>query len=444
MRRHLLFCTFSVCVLNAFACAARADVKLPSVLGSHMVLQQGMPVPIWGWADPGERVAVRLDDRTVSTQADDKGHWRVDLEPLNADGGKAHQITVTGKNTVTLEDLLIGEVWIGSGQSNMAYGVGKGAGKEADRPEIRLLQVPAVMSKKPAQDVAAEWKPCSAETVAGFSAVLYHFGTRLHDELKTPIGLINASRGSTPIEQFQTPPHAGNLYNGSIVPLQPVAMRGILWYQGEANVQMKDGLAYAPKMKSLIEGWRGVWGREFPFYFVQIAPLKNYEPGILPPLWEAQVATLKLPRTGMVVTTDLAGNMGGMHPSNKKDVGYRLALWALARDYGQKDLVFSGPLYKSMKVEANRVRLTFAHAAGLKSSDGKPLAEFEVAGADGKFAAARATIDKETIVVESDQVAAPAVVRFAWQDAPKPNLVNSAGLPASPFQTKDWQGGTGE
>ncbi len=187
-----------------------------------------------------------------------------------------------------------------------------------------------------------------------------------------------------------------------------------------------------------------LWGRPFSFYFVQIAPLKNYAPDTLPPLWEAQAACLKIPRTGMAVTTDLAGNMANIHPANKKDVGARLALWALAKDYGQTDIVYSGPLYQSMKVEGNRIRLTFAHAAGLKSANAKPLAAFEIAGDDGKFVEATAEVENDTVLVGSDKVPSPAHVRFAWQNAPTPNLVNRAGLPASPFHTDQWQGGSGE
>ncbi len=180
------------------------------------------------------------------------------------------------------------------------------------------------------------------------------------------------------------------MYNGMIAPVKPLAIRGVIWYQGESNVG--NGLKYYDKMKALIEGWRKVWGYDFPFYFVQIAPWSGYEPGSLPPLWEAQVASLKIPGTGMAVTTDLVHNINDIHPRNKFDVGNRLALWALAKDYGKKDLVYSGPLYKSMKVEGSKIRLSFAHVGGgLKSRDGKPLSEFEIAGADGKFVPAEAS-----------------------------------------------------
>jgi sialate O-acetylesterase len=438
-------CLRRVLALTAFAfsaVSARADVKLPGVLGSHMVMQQGVPFTVWGSADAGEKISVQLDDqKAVSTEADAKGKWKVVLEPLRADG-KTHTLTVQGRNKVTLEDLLIGEVWLGSGQSNMAMNVGKGAGAEANQPEIRLLSVPVVMSKKPMDDVTVEWKACTPETAPAFSAALYHFGQRLHEELKVPIGLINSSKGSTNIVQFMPPPNAGNLYNGSVVPLQPIAMRGAIWYQGEANVMAGDGLEYGAKFKTLIEGWRNAWGFEFPFYFVQIAPHTNYKPDLMPPLWEAQIATLKLPKTGMTVVSD-ATNIRNIHGSDKKVTGQRLALWALAKDYG-KGVECSGPLYKSMSVEGKTIRLTFSHAVGLKSRDGKPLNEFQIAGADGKFVPAQAIIDTDAVVVQADEVAAPTQVRCGWQNAAQPNLCNGAGLPVSPFHTDNWQGGTAE
>jgi sialate O-acetylesterase len=199
-------------------------------------------------------------------------------------------------------------------------------------------------------------------------------------------------------------------------------------------------------MKSLIGGWRQAWGQDLSFYFVQIAPWAGkYEPGRLPALWECQVASLKIPGTGMAVTTDLVEDIKNIHPKKKFEVGNRLALWALAKDYGKKDLVYSGPLYKSMKVEGSKIRLWFAHVGGgLKSCDGKPLSEFEIAGADGKFVSAEAAIDGGAVVVESKEVASPTQARFGWRNEANPNLANKEGLPASPFQTNNWQGGTGE
>jgi len=446
-----------VAVVAALVCfvpsTVLAKVSLPKVIGSHMVLQRDVPLVIWGWAEKGEGVTVALDGHNkAETKADDKGAWNVTLKAVKADG-KAHKLVVTGKagegSKIKLVDILIGDVWIGSGQSNMewplsATEVAGQAIKKANYPKIRLFHVPKVQSGAPARDVNAAWRACSPQTIPAFSAVLYHFGRPLHKNLDVPMGLINSSWGGSAIEPWFV---GGGMYNGMIAPLAPFPVRGAIWYQGETNVIHKNGFAYFDKMKALIEGWRKAWGTEFPFYFVQIAPWAggHYGPGQLPALWEAQVASLKIPKTGMAVTTDIVHNIGDIHPRNKRDVGKRLALWALAKTYGKKNLVYSGPLYKSMKVKGKKIRLFFAHTGGgLKSRDGKPLNEFQIAGADGKFVPAKAMIRGKTVVVESDKVAAPTQVQFGWHKTANPNLVNKKGLPASPFRTKDWRGGTGE
>jgi sialate O-acetylesterase len=433
--------------------AAQADVKLPSVLNSHMVLQRDMPIPVWGWADAGEKVTVSIGDEKATATADAQGRWNVSLPAMKADG-KTYSLTVSGNNTLTLEDILVGEVWVGSGQSNMEWQLRNTIGATeaiaaASHPNIRLFHVKKVQKPEPADDVevTAHWSACTPESVPAFSGVLYHFGRKLHEEIDVPIGLINSSWGGSPIEPWTiTEKGSGGMYNGMIAPLQPFGVRGAIWYQGETNVIGKNGLAYLDKTKDLIEGWRKAWNSELPFYFVQIAPWSGrYEPGELPALWEAQVASLKIPRTGMAVTTDLVDNIADIHPQNKLDVGNRLARWALAKTYGQKDVVYSGPLFRSLTVEGNAVRVEFAHAAeGLKSRDDKALTEFQIAGADGEFVDAEAKIDGKSVVVSSAKVAEPKTVRFGWHKVANPNLVNSEGLPASPFQSNNWQGGTGE
>ncbi|MGA2065406.1 MAG: sialate O-acetylesterase [Thermoguttaceae bacterium] len=455
MKKCLAQCAVTVSLLLAASSIpqARADVKLPKVISNHMVLQRDRALPIWGWADPGEEVTVKLDEATRVQLADAHGNWKVVLPAVKADG-KAHRMSISGKNKIELGDILIGDVWIGSGQSNMEMGIGAcDKAKEeiaaANYPQIRLMLVPKTQVPAPAKDVKADWVECSPKTVAaggwgGFSAALFYFGQRLHKELDVPVGLIDSSWGGSPIEPWTVSgQNGGGMYNGMIAPVKPFAIRGAIWYQGEANVG--SGLKYYDKMQALIEGWRKAWGYDFPFYFVQLAPWSGYGPGSLPPLWEAQVASLKIPGTGMAVTTDVVHNIGDIHPRNKFDVGNRLALWALAKEYGKKDLVYSGPLYKSMKVEGNKIRLSFAHVGGgLKSRDGKPLGEFQIAGTDGKFVPAEAAIDGDAVVVQAKEVAAPTQARFGWRNAANPNLANKEGLPASPFQTGNWQGGTGE
>jgi len=466
MRNRLLCCMISLLVLASNVPPVRADVNLPKVLSSHMVLQRERPLPIWGWADPGEEVMVRLDEATATTIADSNGDWKVVLPAVKADG-KAHTMTISGKNEIELDDILIGDVWIGSGQSNMEFRLAGSTGGQqavatADCPQIRLLHVDQATALQPAKDIVVyngprvknqpppppvtgpAWKVCTPQTVPSFSAVLYYFGQRLHKDLDVPIGLINSSCGGSSIEAWIASGGKSGLYNGMIAPVKPLAIRGVIWYQGEKNVALKNGLEYRGKMQSLIDGWRKVWGYDFPFYFVQIAPYARYKTS-LPDLWEAQVASLKIPGTGMAVITDLVDDIENIHPPNKFDVGNRLALWALAREYGKNDLIYSGPLYKSMQVEGNRIRLSFAHVGGgLKSRDGKPLSEFEIAAEDGQFVTAEATIDGDTVVVEAREVTSPTQVRFGWRNEANPNLVNKEGLPASPLQTDNWQGGTGE
>ena len=443
-----------VLLIGILPLTGTADVSLPNIFGSHMVLQRGAPLHIWGTADAGEEVSIKFGPRTFSATADDDGSWNIGLPSLKADGGKSHKMTIKGRNTIVLEDILIGDVWIGSGQSNMEWNLNQSEGrdkfiKEANHPGVRLFHIPKKQFDTPQADVDAKWKPCTSANIPGFSAVLYHFGKTVNADQRVPVGLINSSWGGSPIEPWTvTEQGSGKMYNGMIAPIVNFPVTGTIWYQGETNVIQNNGLSYTGKMKDLIEGWRRVFDNEnMPFYFVQIAPWNNgrYADGQLPALWEAQCATLKLPHTGMAVTTDIVHNLGDIHPSNKHDVGDRLARWALVKHYGKKGVTYSGPLYKAMKVEGAKIRLAFAHAAsGLKSRDGKALSEFKISGADGKFVAAKAEIDGNHVVVSADSVATPTQVRFAWHRAAQPNLCNREGLPASPFQTENWTGGTGE
>ena len=471
--RSQFFAVASLLVVSSVIPEGRADVALPKVFGSQMVLQRDRPLPIWGWADSGEEITVKLDQVTTTTKADAKGNWRITLPAQMADG-KPHTMTISGQNKIELDDILIGEVWLGSGQSNMDFPLaGARNGNEvvakAAYPQIRLLHVAKVQKPQPSQDIvlwspkqtkkgplvidpsAPAWQACSPQSARSFSAPLYFFGERLFKELQVPIGLIDDSWSGSGIDPWIVlDGKGGGMYNGMIAPVKPFTIRGVIWYQGETNALRQIGMKYYEKMQALIGGWRQAWGYQFPFYFVQIAPFVgtekvHYPEGALTSLWEAQVAGLKIPGTGMVVVTDKVHDLKNIHPINKLEVGNRLALWALAKDYGKRDVVYSGPLYKSMVVEGSKIGLSFAHVdGGLKSRDGKPLSEFEVAGADGKFVPAVANIDGGTVVVQAKEVAAPTQVCFAWRNNANPNLANLAGLPASPFQTHNWQGGTGE
>ena len=495
---------------------AYAEITLPRVFGSNMVLQRDMQAPIWGWASAGEEITIALSAEaegiepvaTTTAVADANGNWQTKL-PAMAAGGP-YTLRITGSNTLELTNILFGEVWVCSGQSNMEWPVSISNNSEeeiaaATYPKIRLFHIPRIPSGLPQQDVAADWYETTPETIPNFSAVAYYFGRKLYKNLDIPIGLINTSWGGTLIEPW-TPPaglagvpalasinkevegiqanyrsqlpekidaikawlaetrkaletdaqlkpmpdnihplmDAGRptaLYNGMVHPIVPYAIRGALWYQGESNHQ--DGMIYHEKMKALINGWREVWGQgDFPFYFVQLAPFNysNQEGGqfFLPQIWEAQTATLALPNTGMAVITDI-GDPRDVHPRNKQDVGRRLALWALAKTYGRDDITYSGPLYKSMVVEGNTIRLAFDYiGSGLTSRDDEPLTWFEIAGEDKQFVEANATIDGGTVVVSSETVANPVAVRFGWHQSAEPNFVNKEGLPASPFRTDAW------
>ena len=482
--RMSLCCALIIC----WATMATAAVKLPALFADNMVLQQDMPVPVWGWADKGEEVTVSIGKQTLTTKADDEGRWKVVLDKLfnvrdvtskDSEGRTVtmrwrvrtpSEMTVKGSsgNTITIKNILIGEVWVCSGQSNMEMGIGMcDKAKEeiaaADYPQIRLFMVPNTKATEPANDVKGTWKPCTPENIAadgwgGFSATAYYFGRMLRKELGVPIGLIDTTWGGTPAE-FWTSRKAlevnpalkslaqgesSCLYNGMIAPLIPYAIRGAIWYQGESNASR--AYQYRTLFPAMIANWRADWGQgDFPFSFVQLAPFRyeGQNPASFAELCEAQRMTLNAsPNTGMAVTMDI-GNVKDIHPTNKQDVGRRLALWALAKTYGQNDLVYSGPLYKSMTVEGDTIRLTFDHAnGGPIASDGKPLTDFTVAGEDQTFVPATAEIDGETIVVHGDQVAQPAAVRYAWRDDATPNLANKEGLPASSFRTDTWKGMT--
>ena len=476
MRQVWSWFTWSTAGCAIFACGlAHAEVKLPKVLSSNMVLQQKMPVPFWGTADPDEEVTVSIGDNTATTKAGADGKWSVKLKELSV--GDPIEVVIKGNNEIRLTNVLVGEVWVASGQSNMEWPVSladhpKEEIEAANYPTIRLFHVRKVPSVTPASEVVLdrEWSACSPATIGNFSAVAYFFGRELQKELKVPVGLINTSWGGTAIEPW-TPivgfesveslkpvadqaraqqanpegvqPNPGSpthLYNGMVVPLVPFAIRGAIWYQGESN--RGQGVGYEQRMHALINGWRSVWGQgDFPFLYVQLAPFKYVQPPmtdpnfLLPQVWEAQTKTLALKNTGMAVTTDIT-NLDDIHPRNKQDVGKRLALWALANTYGQGELVYSGPLYKSMTVEGDKIRIEFDHlGGGLKSRDDKPLSWFTIAGSDGNFVEAKAVIDGKSVLVSSDKVAEPTAVRFGWSELAEPNLMNAEGLPAGPFRT---------
>ncbi len=496
---------------------APADVTLPHVIGENMVLQRDKPVPIWGWADPGEIVTVTFGDRSAKATADAHGKWIAHLDPMLASTDPG-TLLVKGNNEIRLANILVGEVWLCSGQSNMEWPVASSnaASEEiasANWPLIRHIKMPRQPASLPVDDREANWQVCSPASVAQFTACGFFFARKLHQELGVPIGLLNASWGGTRIEPW-TPPvgfegvpslapisrsialadpanpahkkrlgefvgeveswltaareavakgdvpdpqpqlpgelqplanrknpqqQPTTLFNGMIHPLVPFALRGVIWYQGESNHTESD---YTEKSRALIEGWRKVWAEpDLPFYFVQIAPYKydQESPDILPRFWEQQAAVLDVvPNTGMAVIHDI-GDVNDIHPRNKQGVGLRLALHALSHTYKKTDIVFSGPRFKSMSVDGNKIRVSFDHAGtGLASRDGKPLSHWEILGEGTGWEPALATIaGKDAVLVSSPKIPQPVSVRLGWHKLASPNLMNGEGLPAAPFRAGD-------
>ena len=488
-----------------------------------MVMQRRMPVPVWGWAEPKEEITVTLDRQTKVATANEAGKWIVRLDAMET--GEPRKMTVKGKTeSALISDILLGEVWICGGQSNMEWPLegAKDAKVEiaaAKHPHLRLFQVGNDVTPdgstdrlKPSALHKCIWQPCTPNSAARFSATAYFFGRQLHEDLQVPIGLIYNAVGATLIEawisremlqadpdakflverwrrlvtyaespqgnkelqevlaeydakqkearakggwfwrsdDYQEPRkqlrHPSTFFNGRVNPLIPYAIRGVIWYQGEGNWSM--GYAYRTLFPLLIQDWRKRWGQgDFPFLFVQ---LPNFGPVGKTPgeqegwaeLRESQLMALRLPNTAMVVTIDI-GEEQNIHPKNKQDVGKRLALAARATAY-KEPIVYSGPIYRDMKVEGNFIRIRFDHlGGGLVSKDGE-LKQFAIAGEDKKFVWATAEIDGDTVVVRSDAVAHPLAVRYAWSSNPEGcNLYNKEGLPASPFRTDNYPGTTG-
>jgi len=485
IRRGLFRALAAIGSLLSLAPGALGQVKLPAILSRGMVLQQDSVVPFWGRAGPGERIEIRASwgQTKYLGRADENGAWRIPVRVPPATSAQGPQtIFILGSTRVPIEDVLIGEVWLCSGQSNMEMWVGQVPGKlggvtnwereveSANIPDIRLFDVPNEVSATPRTDCAGSWGRCTPERARSFSATAFFFGRELHEELQVPIGLITADWGGTPIQAWTSleglrsqqgfeawiaklsqmgeegepaaapGPHSpAMLYNGMIAPIEGYGVRGVTWYQGESN--RAEAFRYRGMFRSMIGDWRRAWrAGELPFYFVQIAPFAyGNDRGETAELREAQAAALLMPNTGMAVTMDI-GDPSDIHPRNKQEVGRRLALCALAGTY-KREIESSGPVYKSMGTNEGAIWIRFDHGAGLAPADA-PLTCFTIAGEDRTFVPAEAKVDGDAVVVRSDAVPSPVAVRFAWGAADQPNLKNGAGLPAAPFRTDDWPGVT--
>ena len=467
MSKLTLVVVISVLALILLAAIpSSTDVRLPGLVSDGMVVQRGTPVRIQGWAGEGEKVTVRFNKQSASAVTKD-GKWSVTFKPMKAGG--PFSMTITGKNTIEIKNVLVGDVWVCSGQSNMEWTLGRldaaadDVAKSAN-PNIRLFQTPRVSPERAADDVQSAWRTCGPETSAEFSAIGYYFGRALQRDLNVPIGLIDASWGGTIIEwwarasYYQASPELkkiidgrssggrvangpvqngriGGIYNGVIAPLTWYPIKGVIWYQGESNCRRPDN--YAQLLAGLIRNWREDWGLgDFPFLAVQIAPFSatEYPANSWPKVREAQLLTsLNVPKVGLVVTTDV-GDENNIHPLNKAPVAERLALAARAFAYGQK-IEYSGPVYKSMKISGNRITLRFSHIGkGLMAKSGQ-LKGFQIAPEVGRFVSADAIIKGSTVVVSSASVPQPVAVRYGWAAYPVVDFWNKDGLPASPFRT---------
>jgi sialate O-acetylesterase len=430
-----------------------------------MVLQQKSNVKLWGWASPGEKISIKTswDGATHQTQATNDAKWLTEIKTPEAGG--SYSISVKGNNTIDLEDVLIGEVWVCGGQSNMEWSGTQQLPQSIDEApnaqnnKIRLFYVSKSTSMFPQENLDGKWVVCSPEEMYKFSAIGYFFGKNLNEKMNTPIGLINSNWGGTPAETW-TPefvvnnnitikkgaeelksqpgwPHQTAMaYNAMIYPLTNYAIAGAIWYQGESNV--RTYYAYEKLFTGMIDAWRLQWNKNFPFYFVQIAPFTYGFKNVGALLRETQTRSASHPNTGMVVITDLIPDTTNIHPILKKEVAKRLSDMALNKSYGFKDISFESPVYSNHVVEKDKIKIHFNNAANGLIVKGDQISSFEIAAEDKRFLPAQAKIEGKTIIVYNKNIKNPVAVRFAFNNTAIPNLFNKEGLPVNLFRTDDW------
>ena len=463
--------SLTVCLLFVLS-QIMAQLSVPSFFSDHMVLQREKPINIWGTASAGERISVTLGNAQKSTRTDKNGKWSVSLPPMQA-GGPYTLNVKSLKQTLSFTDILIGEVWICSGQSNMEFRLRSAnhATEEvaaANYPQIRSFNVIQEMGHTPKADLKGKWEVCSPASASDFSAVGYFFVRELYQKLNIPIGFINSSWGGTDIEPWisgeylrklpafaekvdsvaslplteKVSPHAGTaLYNAMIHPIKQFTIKGTIWYQGESN--LNNPQVYKRLFPAMVRSWRKEWNQgEFPFYYVQIAPYdygrKNADKTEAAEIRQVQLECLKeIPNAGMVVTADI-GNRTCVHPSDKESVGKRLALWALAKTYQRSGTPYSGPLYKSFTIDKEKIIVEFDYAEMGMTSYDREIVGFEIAGKDGIYYPAKAVLfdNKTKVMLTSDQVPEPVGVKYGFRNYQPLNLFSNFGLPASPFVAK--------
>jgi len=457
---------FTIALLCA-ALSSFSNVRLPSIISSNMVLQQQSKVKFWGAADPNEKITITTswDNKSYSAVATNNARWETLIETPAAGG--PFTITLKGKNTIVLNNILVGEVWVCSGQSNMEMN-GMGGLKDikdelpvAYNPNIRFFDIPKTTSLHPQDNCEGAWTVCDSNTIRSFSAVGYFFGKNLNKNLNVPIGLVDASWGGTAAEVWTPdsliyadpvlklaaskisipggrPYIPGYAYNGMIAPITNYNIAGAIWYQGENNTGQAK--TYAKLLPVMIDSWRHAWQKDFPFYLVQIAPFKYGLKNSGALLREAQTQVAgRHPHTGMVVITDLVADTNDVHPTNKKDVGLRLANLALAETYHKEGIVYKSPAFKSLAIKGNKAIVTLDNAEKGLIIKGKTATEFVIAGEDKVFYPAEVSIKNNTLIVSSKEVKTPVAVRFGFRNAAVGNVFGKDGLPLAPFRTDDWE-----
>lgn len=509
---------FTLMTVLLLATTLRAELTVPSFFSDHMVLQRGESAQLWGTADAEAEVTIAFRGQRVSTQADAQGNWHLSVPTGEADASGSALVIQAGDEKIHIKDVLVGEVWFASGQSNMVFTMNRVPAyadvlKTADHPQIRMFNAPLVTARTPQDTIDGAWTVCSPETAPGYSAVAFFFARKLQRELDIPVGVIKSAWGGKPVETFtsrqalktlegtrrlvasmeeadakydpaqaqqryqtrleqwtvanaawrkkpadqrgrrprrpaapkppmETEGQPGVLFNSMIHPFIGYTIRGAIWYQGEGNAK-PGAVPYDQTLPLMITDWRRRWDDDFSFYFVQLANFREPtdQPGSTDP-WPLLQDRMRrvldtTPGTGMAIINDI-GEAKDIHPKNKHDVGERLALWALAKDYG-RDIVHCGPLYRSSEVKDGVVHVKFEHVGeGLRTRDGGPVQRFEVAGEDGVWRWAEAEITgPATVAVRCAEVKQPVAVRYAWAANPAgANLINSAGLPASVFDNR--------
>lgn len=448
---------------TALSFSSYATIRLPSILGSHMVLQQQSKVKLWGWSAPAENITITVswDTTTYVTKGNRGARWATEINTPKAGG--PYTIKIKGSNEIILEDVMIGEVWVCSGQSNMEWSADQGLQQSKDEApkatnkNIRFFYVPKSTSSSPQDDVQARWVVCTPNEMLHFSAIGYFFGKQIYQSTGFPIGLINSNWGGTPAEVWTPadiilqdeelrkaadklqafdwwPYQSGEAYNAMIHPITNFSIAGALWYQGESNVETYYG--YKRLFTSMIDAWRKAWGKEFPFYFVQIAPYAYSDEHIHGAyLREAQTQAASHPKTGMVVISDLVDNVKDIHPNLKREVAARLADYALAETYNKNVGSYKSPVYKYHTIEKAAIRVHFDNVNTALVAKGGELTDFQIAGSDGIFLPAKARVEGRTVIVYNLTLKDPKHVRFGFTNTAMPNLFSAEGLPVNLFRT---------